>query len=1139
MVGAVIVAGLVWAVTGSHSEKGWWGDKALERASWVGAIAATLAIVVAVVRWAWLWNADRPLRELAGPDGFLGDAPRPGRRFVKRPDLSGRAVAALRRRPRRGHRAPVVALVGFGGAGKSTLAAAVSRTWRLRRRYKTAVWLKAEPGTDPLALLTRFARLLGVVEPAYASVDEARDSLKALLRRRRLLIVLDNVWTRAPLDAVLDLGSGCPVLFTTRSNDLALTSDATVVEIDELTQTQALDILAVWTNQRAAELPQGAYRLCTRLQNLALGVAMAGAMACRGRSYDDILTLIDQDLQQVKGDFTPQYEHPSLRAAIDIGIDDLPPADRNRYLQLAVFTGRGPFTATAAAALWHPHTDLQTKALLTDLIGRSLLTPVGAGGDGGGWYVAHDLHYDTCIQRLGPEQVRAAHTALLTGYQVRGSGDWTDIAASDLYLPGNLAWHLTQAGHCEDLVRLLSRLSWMLLRITTASLPDLISDYTHTAHPRAIAIRRALMKSAPALTRPSTGLAGLLTGQLVGRLVEHPDPEVAAWAATLQPPEPTWRLESLTPGVLIPAEHPLELILTGHSDAVTSVAFSPDGARALTAGLDGTARMWDTATGRELFRLTGHSGRVMSVAFSPDGGRVLTAGFDGPARIWDAVTGRELLTGPFGSAVSAAFSPDGGRALTGGGVGARIWDTATGRELLRLTGHTRQVLSVAFSPDGGRVLTAGFGGPVRMWDAATGRELFQLTGHHRSVGSVAFSPDGSRALTGGDDGTARVWDSATGREILQLTGPTRHVSAVAFSPDGDRVLTGDSDGTARVWDAATGRELLRLTGHTRPVVSVAFSPDGARALTGGGDGTARIWDTANGLAEPPPRSTALLPGPSALSSDGTRVLTGDSDGTARVWDAATGRELLQFTGHFGSVVSVALSPDGGRALVGGAIGPARMWDTSTGRVLYQLPGAARRVYAVAFSPDGDRVLIGDHDGPARLWDTATGRELLRLNGPTRQVYAVAFSPDGDRVLTGDSDGTARVWDAATGRELLQLTSHTGQVSAVAFSPDGDRVLTGDSDGTARVWDTATGRQLLRLTGPTTSVVSVAYSPDGDRILTGNSDSMVRVWDVADGCELALWRSDRRVSECRFAPDDSAKVIVVDGEAHQLQLMPPI
>jgi WD40 repeat protein len=69
---------------------------------------------------------------------------------------------------------------------------------------------------------------------------------------------------------------------------------------------------------------------------------------------------------------------------------------------------------------------------------------------------------------------------------------------------------------------------------------------------------------------------------------------------------------------------------------VTSAAFSPDGSRIVTASRDGTVRIWDAATAREIAVLRGHDGSVISAAFSPDGLRIVTASGDETARMWDA-----------------------------------------------------------------------------------------------------------------------------------------------------------------------------------------------------------------------------------------------------------------------------------------------------------------------------------------------------------------------------------------------------------------------------------------------------------------------------------------------------------------------
>ncbi|MEK7324338.1 MAG: WD40 repeat domain-containing protein, partial [Chloroflexota bacterium] len=113
-------------------------------------------------------------------------------------------------------------------------------------------------------------------------------------------------------------------------------------------------------------------------------------------------------------------------------------------------------------------------------------------------------------------------------------------------------------------------------------------------------------------------------------------------------------------------ESRLRLTLTGHTGAAWGIAFSPDGLRLATTSADGTAKVWDVATGRELLTLTGHTDTVWGIAFSSDGQRLATASADKTAKVWEAATGQELLTlkGHTGGVGGLAFSPDGLRLAT-------------------------------------------------------------------------------------------------------------------------------------------------------------------------------------------------------------------------------------------------------------------------------------------------------------------------------------------------------------------------------------------------------------------------------------------------------------------------------------------
>jgi WD40 repeat protein len=582
------------------------------------------------------------------------------------------------------------------------------------------------------------------------------------------------------------------------------------------------------------------------------------------------------------------------------------------------------------------------------------------------------------------------------------------------------------------------------------------------------------------------------------------------------------------------------LILRGHKEGVSAVAYSPDGTRIASAALGepGEVKVWDAMSGAELATLRGHTKVVASVAFSPDGSRLASASDDATVKLWDAKSGREVATlrGHSHWVHSVCYGPDGTRlASASEDKTVKLWDAKSGAEIATLRGHTDRVNSVSYSPDGTRIASGSADKTVKLWDAKSGAEVLTLRGHTEQVLSVSYSPDGTRlASAAGDEkkpGEVKVWDARSGALIATLRGHTDWVSSVAYSPDGTRLVSASADQTVKLWDARSDAELATLRGYTPLVRSVCFSPDGTRLATAGGEwnqpGEVKVWDARMDTEPLTLRGHTGWVFSVAYSPDGTRIASGSGErgnskpGEVKVWDARSGAQIATLRGHTGFVYSVAYSPDGTRLASASADDTVKVWDAKRGAELETirkgdpalrksskskglerfsdsflgtLSGHSTTWTVAAYSPDGTR-LASDESGDNTIWlcDIRRGH-IATLRGHTEGVYMMVFSPDGTR-LASASGSEVKVWDARNGAEIATLRGHTGDVWSVAFSPDGTRLASASEDKAVKVWDATSGAELLSLRGHAGGVCSVAFSPDGTRLASGSKDGTVKVWDA--------------------------------------------
>ncbi|MBX3015648.1 MAG: winged helix-turn-helix domain-containing protein [Caldilineaceae bacterium] len=1033
----------------------------------------------------------------------------------------------------------VIALLGLGGVGKSSLALHMARSQA--EHFTVVIWRSLINAPLPEMILSQWVHGLANQPVALPSdLDGQLALLLAQLRQTRCLLILDN------LESVLqDHKAGRyragyerygqllrRIAQEEHQSTLLLTSREMPAELSTLaTETPAVRSLNL------AGLPPTAGQQLLAASGLTTTANEAALLVQRYSGHPLSLKLVASTIHELFQDDIAAFLGEG--APIFGDVRDLFEQQGKRLSELEnvilrwLAILREPVTAATLRAAIIPTVSnsafleafhaLQRRLLLEQIDGGFTLQNVvmEAMTDQLIEQVAQDLHHErwpvlnafALTQAHAPEYVRQSQIRVIVAPLVeRLLGQWGELRLVEKIQRMVAALRNSSPrapGYAAG--NLLNLLAYLNVDLTNADFSQLSiwqADLRRVTLPGVNFAHTDLRNSVFTDTfRAANSIAFSPDGQLLAAGIN--DGTVRLWRVT------DWQPST---------------ILTGHTGEIQSIAFTRDSQRLASASDDQTVRIWDVTNGALLYTLQGHTHRVQSVAFSPDDQLLASGGNDQTVRIWAAHTGQWLrtLTGHHHIINSLAFHPDGRRLISSSWDHTlRIWDVASGALLQTWQGHTNAIRSIAISPTGDYIASGGWDRIVRIWESETGQILHELE-HATALNSLAFDPTGRFLATAGDEHEVRLWDIQQGQSIRVLSGHSTALTAVAFHPTGKLLASASGNPTVRIWEPHSGQNLTTLHGHTARVRAVAFSEDGATLVSSGEEERVTLWDFPRqqvtqtlhthtdgrkvvAVYQPPQAETAL-------------IATGGNEPTIRLWRSNQRQPIHTLHGHSDIIKTLAFSPDGSLLASGSNDHTVRVWDIARGEQRLTFRGHTSFVQTVLFrqptlsggNVSGGNVaglqLISSGDNQSiLLWDLASGAIRQTLTGHTDVVTALALDPSipgARQLVSGSWDRTIHRWDLERG-ESVSTWQGSFEIFSIAVSPDGRFIAASGFAPIIEVWEVATGELRHTLRGHQDFILSVAFQPgmkDAPILVSGSHDETVKLWAMDSGECLATRRA---------------------------------
>lgn len=474
------------------------------------------------------------------------------------------------------------------------------------------------------------------------------------------------------------------------------------------------------------------------------------------------------------------------------------------------------------------------------------------------------------------------------------------------------------------------------------------------------------------------------------------------------------------------------------ADKVVAIAISPDGL-SLASGDDRNISLWDLATGKLKATLKKHTLTIAEhgLSFSATGEWLASASFDGTAIIWQVASGKpmQVLQGHTGHVSAVAFSADGKTLLTGSqDKTLRLWEVSTGKVLGVLNGHANRVLAVSFLGNGDTLLSSGADRSIRLWDGRSGVSLRLFQGHTSGVDDFALYA--GQLFSASNDGTVRRWALASPyQQTVDLSNKVPESAAI--SPTGNNIAVGFASGLLQLYSLPDLQLLwANEKAHSGNIFRLSFNKEGdLLASAGFNDLVAKIWHISNNDVTEQQTfggHTDVVYGV-AISPDNQTLATASYDGTIGLFQLNTDKKQF-IQAHTqcqrnGCTEAVSFNKDGTKLLSNGhADRSIKLWDLQSHppSLIKEFPKASAELLWSSLSPDNQLISTAGREQVVTVINTQT-QQAISLVGHEQSIFKSLFTPDSATLASVSGDATVKFWAIQQGNELftLRLPTHSG------------------------------------------------------------------------------------------------------------------